>query len=388
MTFHAIDDFSLADAEMMALALKLAAQGKYSTTPNPHVGCVVVSEHNEIVGQGFHKKAGEAHAEVIALSQAKDKAKGSTVYVTLEPCAHFGRTPPCATALINARVKKVIIACTDPYEKVSGKGIAMLEAAGIEVKLGLMRDSALALNESFFFAIAHKRPFITVKLAASLDGKTALASGESKWITSPQARADVQCHRAGACAILTGADTVRHDNPALTVRANELPHDINEQFSWRQRLPLRVVIDSQNRLDAAHYQIFQDGYSTLVYNKQHNSLLDGLESSLYQQKQIQTLSKNGRDYIDLQALMLDLTSMGVNNVWVEAGEKLTGALFDIGLVDRLVLYQAPKILGASARGLTQASSKSRLCDATTGRIVAVSVVGSDTKTVIDFSISE
>lgn len=378
-------EFSANDAKMMARALKLARKGKQSTTPNPHVGCVIINSQQQIIGEGFHKKAGEGHAEAVALQQLKGMADGATAYVTLEPCAHHGQTPPCAQALIDAKIKRVVVACTDPNPLVSGKGIAMLLSAGIEVSLGLMHASAMALNKAFFFRMQHKRPFITVKLAASLDGKTALANGHSKWITGPLARADVQRHRAGACAILTGADTVIADNPKLNVRVEELPPDLSEQFLWRGRQPLRVVIDSQNRLSASKYQIFQDGHQTLVYNVNNNADLPNLAGISYSQKQLGTVQQHTREYIDLTAVLTDLHNMGINQLWVEAGQKLSGALFDSGVVDQLILYQAPKILGSSAKGLTRVTAKSNLCQALTGEVSFVGVLGSDTKTIIEFS---
>lgn len=377
--------FSVFDAKMMGKALQLARRGVFSTTPNPHVGCIITNAQNQVVGEGFHKKAGQGHAEVQALQQAKANAVGATAYVTLEPCAHYGRTPPCAQALIDAKIKKVFIACIDPNFQVRGKGIAMLTQAGIEVSIGLMQESALALNKTFFFSLQHKRPFISVKLAASLDGKTALASGESKWITGPLARADVQKYRASACAILTGADTVIHDDPQLNVRTSELPADISEQFLWREQQPLRVIIDSANRLSAIKYKICNDGHATLVYNAVKNEALNYKEGGACWQKQVPIIEKKGRQFVDLHAVLSDLHTMGINHLWVEAGEKLTGALFDLELVDELILYQAPKILGSAARGLTRATSKNSLQQAMVGKVTSLSLLGPDTKTIIEFS---
>ena len=377
--------FSIFDAQMMARAIKLAQRGIYSTTPNPHVGCVITNANNEIIGEGFHQKAGGDHAEVVALEQAEETTTGATAYVTLEPCAHYGKTPPCAQALIDAKVSKVIVACIDPNNQVSGKGIAMLQKAGIEVKLGLMKQTALALNKTFFFALAHDRPYVSVKLAASLDGKTALENGQSKWITSPQARKDVQTYRAQACAIFTGTDTVIADNPQLNVRPDELPSHIKEQFLWRKAQPLRVIVDSGNRLSANTFIVFNDAQPTLVYNLCKNDNLPAIEGVSYCQQQVPAVLLGGREFVDLRAVMSDLKTRGINHLWVEAGEHLTGALLNLALVDELVLYQAPKILGQSARGLTCATSKSTLEQALTGKIESVSLVGPDTKTVIEFS---
>jgi len=377
--------FTSFDAEMMARAFSLARKGQYSTTPNPQVGCVIIDANRQIVGEGFHQKAGEGHAEANALSQAGAKSKGSTVYVTLEPCAHFGNTPPCALSLINAKVKKVIVACADPNPSVNGSGVAMLIEAGIKVSVGLMKETALKLNKAFFARMHNNRPLITVKLAASLDGKTALTSGESQWITSAQSRADVQRYRAGACAILSGADTIIADNPRLNVRPGELSESVSEQFAWRGKQPLRVVIDSQNRLSQEAYQMFNDGQASIVYNVSHNPNLSTSENCHVSQQQVAGILLSGKTYVDLQLVVEDLAKKGINQLWVEAGATLSGALFDLGLVDQLVLYQAPKILGDSARGLINATAKKRLREAFNGTIVSVDKIGPDIKTVIQLS---
>ena len=240
----------------MLRALELAAKGRYSTTPNPRVGAVIVDDAGQLVGEGYHQKSGEAHAEVHALRQAKDKAKGATCYVTLEPCSHMGKTPPCADALIAAGVKKVIIASVDANPLVNHNGIAKLKQAGIAVETGLLKDQADDLNRAFFHRMQHAMPWVTVKLASSLDGKTALANGVSKWITGEKARADVQDLRAQSCAILSGADTVLADNPQLNVRPSLLSKEAQTAFAYRQKQPLRVLVDSKNRLndDCLHFQ--------------------------------------------------------------------------------------------------------------------------------------
>jgi diaminohydroxyphosphoribosylaminopyrimidine deaminase/5-amino-6-(5-phosphoribosylamino)uracil reductase len=396
--------FTNNDAKHMARALYLAKQGIYSTTPNPHVGCVIVNEKNEVIGEGFHKKAGLAHAEIVALDDAASNfsanastekgisttsnhnnvktLKGATAYVTLEPCSHYGRTGPCAQALINAGIAKVIIACGDSNPDVAGKGVQMLVNAGVDVAMGLMEDVAFSLNRYFFFRLSHKRPFVTVKLAASLDGKTALANGESKWITSSTARKDVQKFRAGACAILSGADTVLADNPQLNVRPAELSADIAQKFAWRKQQPLRVIIDSQNRLNDA-YQIFKDGQATLVYNLENNVNIDA-NSIVYGQKQIPSCKSAQREYVDLQALLFDLGAKGIYHLWVEAGATLTGALFDASLVDELVLYQAPKLLGTASRSLSNTTAPTQLSKAVHGHVKDTRMVGSDIRSRIVF----
>jgi diaminohydroxyphosphoribosylaminopyrimidine deaminase/5-amino-6-(5-phosphoribosylamino)uracil reductase len=380
-----VNEFSAFDAEMMARALSLARKGIYSTTPNPHVGCVLVSPDGNIIAEGFHQKAGDAHAEVNALQKAGTESIGATAYVTLEPCSHQGKTGPCALALIDAKIQKVIIACRDPNPNVNGSGIDMLQEAGIEVSIGLMESTALKINAAFFTRMHLRRPLITVKLAASLDGKTALASGESQWITSKQARTDVQHYRASACAILSGADTVIADNPKLNVRPNELKDTIAEQFSWRDSQPLRVIIDSRNRLSREKYEMFNDGQACLVYNSNTNFSLGTENTGPVRQQQVGTINIDDREYLDLNIVLADLADKGINHLWVEAGAKLSGALFDLDVVDNLVLYQAPKILGSSAKGLTHASAKNSLDEALCGEVISVSKVGPDIKTLIKFS---
>lgn len=361
----------------MLRALELAELGRYSTTPNPHVGCVIVDSQQKIVGEGYHQKAGEAHAEINALNQAKDLAIDASAYVTLEPCAHTNRTGPCAVALVKSGIKRVVIACTDPNPKVAGKGIGILRDAGIQVDVGLCEDKALHLNRAFFCRMIHQRPFITVKLAASLDGKTALADGQSKWITGPLARKDVQQLRAQSCAILSGADTVIADDPRLNVR--QLEDSVAELFARRAAQPLRVIIDSKNRLNET-YGLFNDGHPVLVYNGQDN---DNFHSPHIMQSHIEPSSTDD-GYLSLQAVMKDLAKREVNHLWVEAGAKLTGALFNANLVDELILYQAPKLLGQEARGLTNVQSPALLEQVKTGRITDVRLIGDDSRTILCF----
>lgn len=260
--------FSDTDRDMMRRALTLAAEGRFSTSPNPRVGCII-AHGGQIVGQGFHLKAGGPHAEVHALRQAGENARGATAYVTLEPCAHYGRTPPCAEALIAGGVGRVVAAMRDPNPQVAGKGFALLEAAGIATACGLLADEARELNRGFLSRIERGRPFVRIKTAASLDGKTALADGRSQWITGAAARADVQRLRAESCAVLTGIGTVLHDNPRLNVR----------KFSTI-RQPLRVILDSRLRTPESSHMI-QDGQATQIFT---------LESSLHFLPLIRTCS--------------------------------------------------------------------------------------------------
>lgn len=334
------------DLEMMARALKLAARGQYTCMPNPAVGCVI-AKGDVVVGEGWHQKAGEAHAEVNALQHAGDFAQGATAYVTLEPCSHYGRTPPCADALITAGVARVVYGMTDPNPKVSGQGLDKLRQAGIAVEGPILETDARQLNRGFIKRQEQDLPWVTVKLAMSLDGRTAMESGESQWITGPAARQDVQRLRAKSCAVVTGIGTVLHDNPSLTVRADELGFDCQEEAATvAVRQPLRVVVDSQLKTPADAKVLSSDRASLLVTAKDHSDRQDieivSLPDSSY--------SGNGGQ-VDLPALLALLAKKECNNVLVEAGAQLAGAFVHTGLVDELVIYMAPKLLGSSARPL-------------------------------------
>lgn len=329
----------------MARALQLAALGLYSTSPNPRVGCVIVRD-GDIVGEGWHQKAGEPHAEVNALRMAGDKARGATAYVTLEPCSHYGRTPPCAEGLINAGVARVIGACSDPNPLVAGRGYQMLRDAGIEVLTPCLEGQAIALNKGFMQRMKTGLPYVRIKLAQSLDGRTAMASGESQWITGPAARADVQRLRAKSCAVITGAGSVLTDDPSMTVRPQETGID-QEQRLWRQ--PLRVIIDGQQRLSGAEKLFSLPGDILLAVadasrcHVQRDSALGQL--SIWQAP----LTVQGK--VDLTALLAELGRLGCNEVLVESGAQLAGAFVAAGQVNELVLYCAPTLLGSDARPL-------------------------------------
>jgi len=325
--------FDAFDHACMARALRLAARGLYTARPNPVVGCVIARD-GEVVGEGWHPRAGEPHAEVFALRAAGARARGATAYVTLEPCAHHGRTPPCADALVEAGVARVVAAMRDPFPQVDGAGLARLQAAGIEVAAGLLEAQARELNRGFISRVTRGRPWLRVKLASSLDGRTAMASGESKWITGEAARADVQRWRARSGAILTGADTVLADDPALTVRLGD-----DTPF----QPPLRVVMDSRLRsLSAARVR---DGSAPTLYL--HGP---GAEPPPGLRAEFAALPLHG-GHVDLAAALQLLGQRGINEVQVEAGPALCGALLRAGLVDELLLYQAPLLLGDSARPL-------------------------------------
>ncbi len=328
--------FSAIDHAHMAHALRLAERGLYTTQPNPRVGCVI-AQVDAVVGEGWHQRAGEPHAEVFALREASERARGATAYVTLEPCAHHGRTPPCADALIAAGVARVVIAAEDPFPQVAGRGIEKLRAAGITVDVGLMHEAARELNIGFFSRIERGRPWLRVKLAMSLDGRTALANGESKWITGESARADVQRWRARSSAILTGSGTVLADNPQLTVR---LPQ--GEAFTP----PWRVVLDRQFCTPVGSH-VLDGSVPTLLL---HAAGAD--PDHRFQQVECLPVAGHGGS-LDLSAVLTLLAERGCNEVHVEAGAALCGALFAAGLVDELLLYVAPLLLGDSARPLLQ-----------------------------------
>jgi diaminohydroxyphosphoribosylaminopyrimidine deaminase / 5-amino-6-(5-phosphoribosylamino)uracil reductase len=325
--------FSAFDHQMMARALQLAERGIYTTKPNPMVGCVI-TRGETIAGEAWHQKAGEPHAEALALQQAGDKAHGATAYVTLEPCAHFGRTPPCADALVRAGIMRVVAAVRDPFHSVAGKGFAALEAAGVHVESGLMQTQARELNRGFFSRQERGRPWVRIKMAMSLDGRTALSNGASQWISGEAARADVQHWRARSGAILSGSGTVRADNPRLTVRDESI----------QCVPPLRVILDSLGRLDAGS-QIFANHDAPTL----RVIAADVIPANDCDGETISVPRKGG--VLDLHAVLAQLSSRGVNEVQVESGATLAGALLNAGLFDELLLYIAPVLLGDKGRPL-------------------------------------
>jgi diaminohydroxyphosphoribosylaminopyrimidine deaminase / 5-amino-6-(5-phosphoribosylamino)uracil reductase len=333
------------DNEWMARALHLAERGLYTTSPNPRVGCVLVKD-GLLLAEGWHERAGEAHAEIHALRAADGSARGATAYVTLEPCSHHGRTPPCADALITAGITRVVIAMQDPNPQVAGQGIARLRDAGIAVECGLMEASARALNPGFIARMMRATPWLRSKIAMSLDGRTALANGESQWITGAAARRDGHHWRARSCAVLTGIGTVLADDAQLTVR---------EVATTRQ--PLRVVLDSKLRLPASA-RILLSG-PVLIYTCQTEAKkIASLQQAGAEIVVLDTLD----DKVDLRACMKDLALRGCNEVLLEAGATLNGAMLQAGLVDELVLYVASQLLGNQARGLAQLGELTRLAE--------------------------
>lgn len=334
---------SAQDSEWMAQSLHLAERGLYTTSPNPRVGCVLVKA-GKLIAEGWHERAGEPHAEVHALRAAGDNARGATAYVTLEPCSHHGRTPPCADALIAAGVARVVVAMQDPNPQVSGQGIARLRSAGIEVECGLMEASARALNPGFISRMTRGLPLVRSKIAMSLDGRTALHNGASQWITGAAARRDGHHWRASSCAVLTGIGTVLSDDAQLTVR---------EVQTTRQ--PLRVVLDGKLQIPQGA-RILQGG-NVLIYT----ATRDAQKIAQLEQAgaKVEVLpASNGR--VELAGCLKDLAARGCNEVLVEAGRTLNGALLQAGLLDELVLYLAPQLLGDMARGMAQMGELTQL----------------------------
>ena len=370
---HSIKDV---DHYWMAKAIQLADKGRFTTSPNPRVGCIIVDEFNHVVGQGFHKEAGTPHAEVHALRQAKHFAEGATAYVTLEPCSHFGKTPPCADALIGAKVSRVVVGMTDPNPQVSGRGIQKLRDAGIEVISGVLEEQAGALNKGFIKRMLSGKPYVRVKLGISLDGKIALGNGKSQWITGPMARKDVQQYRAQSCVVLTGSGTVIADNPSLLIRPDEA--QLREYPIDTLRQPARVIVDSQRQV-GKHHHCFNDGFTTYIAccpdTLSTTGVFDSPEST--GDNIITVEEKDGR--INLSRLLEKLGDMQFNEVWVEAGPGLAGALLANAEVDELICYQAPKLLGDKGVSMVNLPTFTSLDQTISLSLVENRQVGNDIK---------
>lgn len=370
------EQFSELDKQYMSRAIELAKKGRFTTSPNPNVGCVIVND-NCVVGEGFHQKAGTAHAEVNALAQAQSRAKHATCYVTLEPCSHYGRTPPCAIALTTAGVKRVVVAMIDPNPKVAGRGIAILEEAGITVDIGLLESEAQDLNRGFIQRMQANKPRVTVKLASSLDGKTALHNGVSKWITGSQARIDVQYFRAMQSAILTGSATVIADDPSLNIRFNELqqsPSFKSEVNETAIRQPIRIILDSNNKLTLNEKLFTLAGKVLIVSLSQRNDLQS---RSFTADVELIIGKDDGQGHIDLNALLTRLADYEINDLWIEAGATLAGEFFKQQLVDEFILYQAPKLMGDQAKNLVNLPNYSQMDDVVQLQLQDVTVIGDD-----------
>jgi diaminohydroxyphosphoribosylaminopyrimidine deaminase/5-amino-6-(5-phosphoribosylamino)uracil reductase len=369
-----MNQFSSDDYHFMQRAIMLAKEGHFTTSPNPRVGCVLVNK-GKVVGEGYHQKAGEGHAEVNALTMAGEKAKGATAYVTLEPCSHYGRTPPCAEGLIKAGVKHVVAAMVDPNPKVAGNGLKMLEQAGVSTQHGLLTAAAEALNIGFIKQMTSGLPYVRCKLAASLDGKTAMKNGESKWITSPQARQDVQRLRAQSCAIISGADSILIDNAKMTVRWSELGELKNRYKKEIVRQPIRVVIDTKNRL-TPHLAFFNENSPIILIR----NTIENIHQWPHFVKQVPlpfAPTSTGEQYIDLRALLKYLAQLNLNDVLIESGARLAGAFIEQDLVDELILYQAPKLMGADSKSLVNMKSIENLSQAKELNISDIRMIGKD-----------
>ncbi len=356
------------DHGWMARALRLARRGLYTTDPNPRVGCVLV-DGGRVVGEGWHARAGEPHAEVHALRAAGERARGATAYVTLEPCSHHGRTPPCADALAEAGVARVVAAMTDPNPLVAGEGLERLRAVGIEVESGVLQAQAEALNPGFVSRMRRGRPWLRCKLAMSLDGRTAMASGESRWITGAAARADVQRLRARSSAILTGIGTVLADDPSLNVRLSaDALYGVEPV-----RQPLRVVLDTRLQMPASARLLGLEGETLVLTANQDVAARAALEAA--GAEVVQVAARDGR--LDLRAVLALLAQREINEVLVESGPTLAGALLGAGLIDELVVYMAPHVMGDAARGLFRLPGLDRMADRIALEWADVRRVGTD-----------
>ncbi|MFT6153784.1 MAG: diaminohydroxyphosphoribosylaminopyrimidine deaminase [Bermanella sp.] len=356
----------------MARAVSLAKQGLYTTDPNPRVGCVIVKD-GMVVGEGFHLKAGEGHAEVNALAMAGEKAKGATAYVTLEPCSHFGRTPPCSDGLIKAGVSQVVCAMKDPNPQVSGSGFIKLENAGIHVLVGVLEEEARSLNPGFIKRMETGMPFVRLKMASSLDGRTAMASGESQWITGPAARSDVQKLRARSSAVVTGIESILQDDSSLTVRSKELGLEASLADHIAQRQPLRVVLDSQGRIPKSAKVLQQVGDTLIVVSH-------GVQIPF----PVETLALNkGQKGLDLTELLKELALKGCNEILIETGATLAGQFVDQHLVDEMILYIAPCFMGSDARPMLNMPLQ-KMADKKLLKVVDMRMVGNDMRLTLSF----
>ena len=368
--------FSQHDTEAMALAIQLARHGLYTTSPNPRVGCVLC-KNGGIIASGWHQQAGGKHAEIEALNQAGEQARGATAYVTLEPCSHHGKTPPCATALIKAGVKRVVAAMVDPNPQVAGNGLKALHDAGIETNWGLLEEDAKALNPGFIKRMLHQQPLLRVKMATSLDGRTAMASGESKWITGPAARADVQRWRAQSCAIVMGVDSVLSDDPSMTVRQSDWLG--SSPKLWQQqaiRQPLRIVLDSQCRIPL-NAKLLQQAGKTAIATTEDSLKRHGDKISQLRNLGHEVIITNKTGQINLASLLRELAKREISEVLVETGPTLAGAFIQAGLVDELILYMAPKLMGHAAKPSLNLPGLDKMSDCLQLNLKDIRQVGED-----------
>lgn len=408
---HTCSDQDQVDEYWMRIALSLAKRGEFTTSPNPCVGCVIVKD-SRILGQGFHVKAGQGHAEVNALRNADENGAdvtGSTVYVTLEPCSHYGRTPPCALSLVKRGVARVVAAMADPNPQVSGKGFKILQNAGIEVKCGVLSGEAEELNREYLFRMRQGRPWVQLKLACSLDGRIALANGESKWITSPEARQDVQIFRARSSAILTTSRTVLADDPFLNVRKGDLPSEVADQYPLPElRQPDVILLDSLQAVTVDR-KLFQEnrriiwivasqdpsGEGTVnAYECSHAvSSSDKIiicqmngdnpvirDSHNRDHSPVNKVSSPGNYY--LKPLLEKMATLDINSIFVEAGSQLAGSLIRQNLVDELIIYMAPKFLGCDGKSIVDLCGYQSLTEVPEFQIVSSQQIGADLRIIL------
>jgi len=366
------------DYKFMARAIQLAEKGKYTTHPNPRVGCVIVKD-NQIVGEGFHQKAGEPHAEINAINSATASSvtaslQGATVYVTLEPCSHTGKTPPCANTLIQQKIKRVVIGMQDPNPEVAGKGIQKLRDAGLAVEVGVLENQAELLNPGFIKRMKKGLPWVRIKLAMSIDGRTAMASGESQWITGSAARNDVQRLRAMADAIMTGSGTLLQDDPSLNVRTSAEALGISNELKDKLKQPLCVLLDSQLQISPNAKMLGFDNRKTLIYtNSENDSKKEQLEKT---GAKVITLS-NDTERLSLKDVLQDLAKQQINEIHVEAGATLCGALLEQQLVDEIIIFMAPTLMGSNARGLFNLPELNQMKDKFDIKIEDIRAIGND-----------
>jgi diaminohydroxyphosphoribosylaminopyrimidine deaminase/5-amino-6-(5-phosphoribosylamino)uracil reductase len=375
--------FNVFDHQMMSRAIQLARKGLYTTRPNPCVGCVIVKD-NQILGEGYHQVAGQGHAEVNALQQLKDNgfsSEGATAYVTLEPCSHYGRTPPCASGLINANIARVVVAVKDANPQVAGNGIAMLEQAGIKVDVGLLADQAYDLNLGFMKRMKTGIPWVTVKVATSIDGKTALSNGVSKWITGSPARCDVQKLRARHCALVTGVETIIADDPQLNVRFEQLASLKNSLSPSSIHQPLRVVLDSKARMTPSYKLFTIDSPILLVTTVDYP---EAVKAQFPAHVTVFIANKNSQNRVCLLSLLKHL-GQSCNSVLVEAGATLAGSVIAQNLADELVLYQAAKLLGSEGRNMLLLPDYKKIDQAPKMLLKDKRNVGQDTRFIFRFN---
>jgi diaminohydroxyphosphoribosylaminopyrimidine deaminase/5-amino-6-(5-phosphoribosylamino)uracil reductase len=364
------------DREHMAEALALAANGLYDTKPNPAVGCVLV-KGGRVIARGWTAPAGGPHAERVALAEAGARARGATAYVTLEPCCHHGRTPPCTRALIEAGVARVVFAGHDPNPRVNGGGARELAAAGIEVEGGLLESEAEPLNRGFFARMRRGRPWVRCKIAASLDGRTALANGDSQWITGPESRADVHVWRARSGAVLTGSGTVLRDDPSLDARREDA--GIDAKIGIKQ--PLRVILDSRLRTPPSARILTPPGEVLIFTTHVADEAQVVLERAGARVERVDAVPTATGEHCDLRQVLARLAAFEVNDVWVEAGARVAGAFLQAGLIDELIVYMAPRVLGDGARGMFAVPPLTALADAWRLTFDEIRTIGDDMRIV-------